>query len=274
MPRIEQDPNIEVIPNFDSEVFKAVFQPLVTEDKTLEDIIADTKKAWEEEHQRKVEQWEQQEELDRMERAEREKKKPKLKAFVPHKVVATITAPRAPQYAINKLRNLDIPEMYYFTQEGCEEARLQDRTTSSSAMTLTQGEDGLMLTLAVAHKPSAKVIPDHLLSYRQMMIAKTGLLAAMSNELVWPRAVITALASLFLEMDNHSLRREVHGEEALVIYMVEVRREWHEQLKSADENVQPFNISVVNEERIQRIYRDILNTKQAAVIARSVTRFP
>ncbi|TEB24447.1 hypothetical protein FA13DRAFT_1638658 [Coprinellus micaceus] len=290
MPRIQRDPITEVMPNFDSDLFHAVFQPLVTEEKTLEDIIADTKKAWEEEHKRKVEQWEQQleeerereeearrnaqEELDRLERAERDRKKPKLKAFVPQKLVTTTSIAQSPQYAVNKIRNLEVPEMWYFTKEGCEEGWLQDRMTSGSAMTLTQGEDGLVLTPAAAHKPSTKVIPDHRLSYRQKMIAKTGLLAAMMNELGWLREVINTLAGLFLEMDNHPLQRETHGEEALVIYMAEVHREWHEQLKSMDDDVQPFDISAVNEERVQRIYSSILNSKQASVIAKSVTKSP
>ncbi|TEB36462.1 hypothetical protein FA13DRAFT_1622819 [Coprinellus micaceus] len=300
MPHIQRDPTTEVMPNFDSDLFHTVFQPLVTEEKTLEDIIADTKKAWEEGHKRKVEQWEQQvaeeqeasaqlgeerereeearrnaqEELDRLERAERDKKKPKLKAFVPQKLVTTTSIAQLPQYAVNKIRNLEVPEMWYFTKEGCEEGQLQDRTTSGLAMTLTQGEDGLVLIPAAAHKPSTKVIPDHRLSYRQKMIVKTGLLTAMTNEPGWLREVINTLAGLFLEMDNHPLQRETHGEEALVIYMAEVRREWHEQLKSTDDNVQPFDISAVNEECVQRIYSGILNSKQASVIARSVTKSP
>ncbi|KAJ3516218.1 hypothetical protein NMY22_g14261 [Coprinellus aureogranulatus] len=133
-----------------------------------------------------------------------------------------------------------------------------------------QGEDRLLLAPASAHKPSTKAVQDEQLSWRQVSIAKAGLIQAMTNEPNWPREHVTALATHFLELDNHDLRRVEHGEEALVVYSAEVRREWHEELKSTDDSVQPFDVGMINEERLQRVYNRTLSRKQASMLERSV----
>ncbi|KAJ3512677.1 hypothetical protein NMY22_g15261 [Coprinellus aureogranulatus] len=76
-PRIERDPATDVPPDFESDMFKAVFQGSVTDEKTLEDIIDDAKKAWEEQQKRRKEQWEQQCKDDREKEAQREQEKEK-----------------------------------------------------------------------------------------------------------------------------------------------------------------------------------------------------
>ncbi|TEB24499.1 hypothetical protein FA13DRAFT_1777864 [Coprinellus micaceus] len=217
--RIEQDPTTEIMPDFESEAFRQLFTPLTTQEKPLEDIVADAKRAWEEQHQQRVE--------DVM---------------------------RPGQYAVNKVKNLEPAEMWYWTVEGCEDAKQQDTSASSSAMTLAQGEHGLIFTPAAAHKPSPKVKADADLTYLQMMIAKAGLIQSMLKEPNWPNTHVNSFAGLFLIIDNHPLRRLPHGDEALVIYVAEARREWHDALKSTDDDVEAFDISMVNEERLARIH--------------------
>jgi hypothetical protein len=283
------------MPDFDSDTFKMAFNPLVTEENTLESIIRKARDAWSEDHQARLVNWQRQQEEDeeaarhlaeeqereereirraqeeaaRLEKLEKEKKKPKVKAFVTDKPVGTVSAPRVSPYAQAKVRALDYVEVHYFTDEGRAEAKYQDRTTSDATMALTQEDGKVFLTPAAAHKPSTKVVPDEQLTWRQMSIGKTGLLQVMKKE-GWPQEHVIALAQFFLEIDSHRLRSEPNGEEALLLYAAEVRREWHEQLKSTDEDVQPFDISVINEERLRNIYDTLLSRKKAKSIERLV----
>lgn len=296
MPRIQRDPNLDEMPDFDSEDFTTSFAALATEDNPLESIVQRAKDAWTASHRRKVEEWERQveedeaderaleeerardaeerrkaqEEIELQQRAEREKKRPKVKDFAPQKQASSHSVARPSQFAINKVKQLEYCEMWYFTPQGCEDAKLSDKTASSSSLTLAQGEAGLILTPASIHKPSAKVVPDEKLSWHDMSIAKASMLRMMQNEQNWPRGHVLALLTFFMEMDNHPMRRQQHGEDALLLYMAEVRREWHDELKSSDENVTPFDISCINQERVKAAYTKVLEQKQLSLMARSV----
>ncbi|KAJ2920911.1 hypothetical protein H1R20_g16182, partial [Candolleomyces eurysporus] len=293
LPRSTRDPNLEEMPDFDSETFKAVFNPLVTEENTLESIIQKAKDAWTLDHQKRLEDWRRQQEEDdeaarqlaeqlaaeeaetrrareeaaALEKAERDKKKPKVKAFVADKPVGTVSLPRVSPYALGKVKSLDYVELHHFTEEGRAEAKHQDKTTSESTLALAHEDGKVFLTPAAAHKPSTKVTPDELLSWRQMSIAKTGLLTLMKKE-GWPQPHVVTLAQFFLELDSHPLRSEPGGEEALLTYQSDVHREWHDQLKSTDDEVQPFDISIINEERLHTIYDTLLSRKKAKAIDR------
>ncbi|TEB24862.1 hypothetical protein FA13DRAFT_1738874 [Coprinellus micaceus] len=297
MPRITRDPTAEAMPDFESDAFSQLFTPLATAEKPLEDIIADAKSAWEEQHRRRVEQWEEQvradkeaqehedaekeaeieeqrraqEEAERLERAEKEKKRPKVRPIALERSIDTTPSVMNPsQYAVNKVRNLEPAEIWYWTVEGCEDAKNQDTSASSSAMTLAQGEHGLIFTPAAAHKPSPKVKADANLTYSQMMIGKAGLIQSMLKEPNWPSPHVNSFARLFLVVDNHPLRRLPHGEDALVTYVAEARKEWHDALKSTDDTQEAFNISILNEERLNRIHTAILRNINIALLSRSV----
>ncbi|TEB22827.1 hypothetical protein FA13DRAFT_1798534 [Coprinellus micaceus] len=296
MPRIQRDPTQDEMPDFESEEFTATFTLLVTDQNPLEVIIQSTKDAWTAGHQKRLEEWERQveadkeeerlqqeeqeregeenrraaEELESLRKAEVERKRPKVKGFIAQKQVSTHVAQRPCQYAVNKLRNVEYCEKWYFTPQGCEAARAEDRTVSTSALTLTQGEAGLVLTPAAVHKPSNKVVADEKLSWRDTSIAKGIMLNLIKNERNWPREHVLALITHYMEMDNHPLRVQDHGEEALIIYMAQVYREWIEQVKSTEDHIEPFDIGSTNEERVQAIYRKVLEQKQLSLMVRSV----
>jgi hypothetical protein len=280
MPRITRDPTLDEMPDFESDTFRAAFTAMATEQNTLENIIQQSKDAWAADHQRKLDAWQQQqaedaeaqrllreqqereneerrkaeEERTKKEKEELEKKRPKVKPFVPNKAVETESMPTPAPFAMNKVRNLDFVEVWYFTEEGCSEARHTDRTTSNAMLALTQEEGRITVTSAAAHRPSSKAIPDEKLSWRQMSIGKTGLLDAMSKEPGWPKEHVVALGTFFMEIDAHILRRRAYGEEALLKYAADVRREWHDQLKSTDSSVQPFDIGVINQRRYMKTF--------------------
>lgn len=109
MPRIQRDPTLDEMPDFESEEFTASFTALATAENTLEIIIQRAKDAWTAGHRKKVEEWERQveadkeeerlleeqqerdaeenrkalEELELQQKAEKDKKRPKVKDFAP-----------------------------------------------------------------------------------------------------------------------------------------------------------------------------------------------
>lgn len=252
MPRLLRDPALDEMPDFDSEDFTTPFAALVSEENSLDSIIQRAKDAWTASHRKKVEEWERQveadkederllqeqqereaeenqramEEQERQQKAELDKKRPKVKDFVPQKQASSHSVSRPSQFAINKIKNLEYCEKWYFTPQGCEDARIADRTTSTSSLTLAQGKTGLVLTPASIHKPSNKVVPDEKLTWRDMSVAKAVMLRMMQNEPNWPKTHVLALVTFNMELDNHPLRQQQHGEEALLVYMAEIRKEW------------------------------------------------
>ncbi|TFK24719.1 hypothetical protein FA15DRAFT_680595 [Coprinopsis marcescibilis] len=286
--RIERDPNTEVMPDYDSELMRTLLQDRLKDGETLDQVIQGLKDSWTAEHQERLQQWtaqqvaggENAEEQRRREEEEQRRlegqrqreedeerppappKKPKLKGLAANKPVATVSTPRPSSYALNKLKAFEYVELYYFTPEGCKEASRADRTTSNEAFTPTRLDDQLVLQPLAAHKPSAKVVPDANLTWTQVSLAKTVLIKHM-QEAGWPEEHLTALSTLYYELDSHAMRQREHGESAVVQYQATVRRQWHDELKApGDEEV--FDIGLINDTKLERFYTEILQEMQLA----------
>ncbi|KAF8970302.1 hypothetical protein BDZ97DRAFT_1902045 [Flammula alnicola] len=246
MPRILNDPNLAVQPDFASEAYAFLRESLIRADNvTPEQAI----------------------EQDYDDRASGNKKR-KVRNFEANKPVASSSIPHPSNFALNKLREHDYVELHYFTPEGCAEATRYDRTVAQDAFTFARVDDIMALKPYAAFKPSMKAIPDDQLTWRQMSTAKTPLLHYMS-ETGWPEAHIVSLATFYLNLENHGMRFERDGEAALLAYHAEVRREWHDALKGTNRGP-AFDISIINEERLQRTLGNILNQRQSIGVLRSV----
>lgn len=293
MPRITQDPDLEVRPDFTS----VAFDPLCTALATAEGIdkaavaarLADAwvvdnntrKEAWAEQvredkagaaEARLAQEAEELRELEELrkeeetEKREKEKKKPKLKGFVANKPVGNVPDLRPSRYAIHKLDERDYVELYYFTDEGCSEAVRFDRTIAQDAFTFAKADDTLLLKPMASHKPSSKVIPDEDLTWRQMSMAKTCLLHHMSQA-GWPEELVIALAEFYLNLEGHPMRRQVDGDTVLLHYQAQVRREWHEALRATDDD-DVFDISFINRQRVEEIAAVLWNTRRTTGVLR------
>lgn len=296
MSRMTRDPTTDEMPDFGSDEYRAFLQPLVTEDNPIDAVVQNAKDIWQEAHRKKVEAWDRQtaedaeqerllqEERDReeeearrareqkkqQEREDREKKKPKVKAFVPNKKVRTVATKRLAPYAENKLKAAEWYELWYHTEAGSADAADADRSVSQSAVTFTYDSGQMQLAPAAAHKPSTKAVPDARLSWRDMDMGATDMVERMDREPNWPREHVEALGAFFMELRAHRLRREQFGEQALVQYAAEVRKDWMDEVRSDQEDVEPFDIAVINEERLNDVYRAILNRQQVLGMERSV----
>ena len=298
MPRITQDPSLEVRPDFTSAAFDAVCTALAAAEAIDKAVVAARlADAWDADNNTRREAWADQvredeaaaaeirlaqeadqlrelEELRKEEEAEKkekEKKKPKLKEFVANKPVGDTTQLRPSRYAIHKLDECEYVELYYFTLEGCTEAVKLDRTIAQDAFTFAKADNTLLLKPMASHKPSSKVIPDEDLTWRQMSIARTCLLHHMAQA-GWPEPHVIALAEFYLNLESHPMRLQVDGDTVLLHYQAQVRREWHEALRATSDEP-AFDISVVNIKRVEAIGADLWNTRRTEGVLRSADPF-
>lgn len=189
------------------------------------------------------------------------KKKNKLRDFEDNTVVRTSPATGRPsKFALKKIADFEYVELYYFTVEACRDAAEHERAMAEDAFTWSKVNDTMALKPIGAYKASSKAVPDARLSWNDVSIAKTKLLQAMQDA-QWPAKHMVALAGFFVNLDAHEIREEEGGEMALVQYQAEVRREWMDAITGIGTQ-KPFDISVINEERLRRIAAKILHQRQ------------
>jgi len=293
MPHITQDPNLEVIPDFTAPAYDTVCTALTTaEGVTKEAVTARLSDAWEAENNTKKAAWEEQVRQDKIaaaevrhtqeeeeqlthkelgkeeeaERKEKEKKKPKLKDFVANKLVKDTMQLRPSRYMIHKLEEHEYIKLYYFTLEGCMEATKLDCTIAQDAFTFTKADKTLLVKPMASHKPPNKAIPDEDLTWCQMSIAKGTLLHHMSQT-GWPNQHVIALTKFYLNLKSHPMQLQVDGDMVLLHYQAQVRCEWHEALRSTnDEPV--FNISIINNKCVEAIGAELWNSRHTEGVLR------
>jgi len=204
-----------------------------------------------------LQQQQQQQQQQHLNEPANRKRKNKLRDFEDNSVVRTTPATGRPsKYALKKLADYDYVELYYFTVDACKDAAEYERTMAEDAFTLSKIDDTMALKPLNSYKASTKAVPDARLSWQEVSIAKTKLLQCM-QEAEWPAKHVMALAGFYVNLDSHEIREEEGGEQVLVQYQAEVRREWMDAL-IGNGTQKPFDISIVNEERIRRIAAKLL----------------
>jgi hypothetical protein len=78
-----------------------------------------------------------------------------------------------------------------------------------------------------------------------------------------------AIAQFFMNLEVHPYWLQAYGEQALMAYQAQVRREWHDRLKQNE----GFNMATINEDLLQTIHHDIMNKRLADTIEVSTVSF-
>lgn len=278
MERILADPALEAQPNFESMAYRAWLNALIDGGATRENAIAQMTEGWRLERQERIELWQQQVEEDvrelqeraereqaekeaeeQEERREAEKKKPKINDFDSETPVADVIIPRPSQYAIQKIKNMEYVELWYFSPDGCREAAITSRSTSDSddAFGFAKVDGIVALKTIASFKASQKALQDHDLSWRQFDLAKTSFLIHIEKN-GWPEKHQQALALFFTLITNHEHRMRPRGEKTLLRYAGFVRREWHDRLAQN----QGFNIGIFNNALYNTLLDDVWETER------------
>ncbi|OCH89661.1 hypothetical protein OBBRIDRAFT_715766, partial [Obba rivulosa] len=158
-------------------------------------------------------------------------------------------------FALERLGKKQYIELWYFTPEGRrEEQTVADRPAAEEAFTLVHDGKGVELRKASSLSASKKAIKDEFLSWDQFTKA-TGVFLDLLPDAGWKKRTREAFTMFFYRIEKHTLREEPYGEVILLAYQARVRREWHRALAAKA----AFDISVINEKRLQGIQTEVLN---------------
>ncbi|KAI0628845.1 hypothetical protein C8Q77DRAFT_1203212 [Trametes polyzona] len=182
-------------------------------------------------------------------------------------------------YARSRLRDLKHVDLFYFTEEGLKLAVGDSGPYGDESITLSQSDAAI--TLSTAPKAPRHAKQDEHLSWDQVSKAKALFLRHAEAE-GWPDEHLEVLALFFLALDNHPIRSEPFGNEVVVRYQAQYRRQWHVAM---DRN-KPFDLSIINEQALRDIRTELVQEQswkaqeqiaramQALEVEQSVTRTP
>ncbi|KAH9037958.1 hypothetical protein EDB84DRAFT_1437322 [Lactarius hengduanensis] len=250
MPRILNDPNQTVCPDFDGPKWEFLRRCIINAHPganplTAEEAACQLRGAWTKDNDARIAAWNAQLEQDRAEqdkrdrqagelnevrrvqlekeaeeqRREAEKKKPRLNPFDPTRRVSDWIVPRPASYALDKINNLEYVELDYFT----------DR------------------------RPSKNIRNDEDLSWEEMLEAKNTMLHFMTQSGLWPTAHSESLKAFFVALEQHPRKFRVNGKKVLLVYQSRVRREWFDALACNE----GFNIGLIGDDLVQNIANEV-----------------
>lgn len=279
---MRNDPNHNICPDYMSEVFDNARAQLINANTTEEQAVQLLKNIWEANNNADKVTWRQQEEDEREDREHREqleddererleqaraeeeeatrkedrkKNKHKFTAIlatgIPNEAAITPCS-----YALRKMDKGEYVELWYFTNDGLEEAN-RKKTVDDDAMIMSTLADGSSAWVTAASTRDARaVLNDEDLPFEEFCQACPRMLTTMA-ETDWPEDRIRMMAMFWRNIQIHKFRsmRAPIGQKALLAYQAEQRKRWHVAVKTS---VGPYDLSLVNEkvleETRERVY--------------------
>ncbi|KAG1891758.1 uncharacterized protein F5891DRAFT_964150, partial [Suillus fuscotomentosus] len=144
---------------------------------------------------------------------ETEKKKLKINNFNADLPVSDVIIPYPSQFVLQKVKNMEFIELWYFSPDGC----------------LKKIDSIVALKSFSSFKASNKALQDHDLSWRQFDMAKTSFLVHIEKA-SWPNKHQMALVLFFTLITNHEHRLRPRREKTLLRYASMVQKDWHDRL--------------------------------------------
>ncbi|CAA7265209.1 unnamed protein product [Cyclocybe aegerita] len=245
-PRITQDPHLVQPPDFESEQFRALYATLATAERTVDAIIADSQNAWTQNNDAQRVAWNAQVEQDHAEEEEAR--------------AAQEQAKQEAAEAEKRERENKRPKIKSFTPNKTV-GKLSSRRPSRYAIHKIEQLEYVELYYFTKEACLEAERTEYSVARGTFTLMADG-----ENVLAKPAAAYKPSTKL----DKHPISDLEGGETAVLLYQARIRRRWMEDLKSTnDEEV--FDISVVNDKRLDEMYSEVLNLRQAQGIKRSVT---
>jgi hypothetical protein len=140
---------------------------------------------------------------------------------------------------MDKIKNLEYVELWYFTSEGIFDASKLTHTAADETYGFKSMDTGVVALQQVkATKASRNVLNDEALSWEQIATARHNLLDAAAG---WPEKHRRALAEFFMNLE--ALKASGSNTRALILYQAAARRRWHGTLKGLGDRFNLANIS-------------------------------
>ena len=153
------------------------------------------------------------------------------------------------QYAMDKIKNLEYVDLWYFTTEGILDASKVTHTVADDTFGLLHTDLGLMFQQVKATRASCNVLKDEQLSWDQIATARHKIINTAS---CWPEKYRMALAKFFMNLE--AFKANGTNPRSLILYQAAVRRHWHTALKGSGK---PFNLANINEGLLLKLENQI-----------------
>ncbi|KAG2058090.1 hypothetical protein BDR06DRAFT_876975 [Suillus hirtellus] len=279
MPRIINNPNLNVCPDYASLHYANARVQLINDNVTEEQSIQLLRTIWHAANDAEIDLWEGQvevkreqcknlqEEQNRIEQecineeesARKEEKKKYKHKFMPiPEDTGVLDEPSIipSSYAIHKLNKGEYLELWYFTNDGLDKAHSK-KTINDDAMVMSTLPDGSTAwVVAAAARNASSIIDNENLSFEEFCIACPRFIVAI-EEADWPQDQVRMMAFFWKNVQIHPYRsmRDPLAQKALLVYQAKQRKRWHIVAKSA---AGPYNLSTINQKVLdttrERVY--------------------
>jgi hypothetical protein len=272
MPRILLNPNLAVPPDFSTAFFAPSREVLLNDDRNEDQATHILLNFWQATNNLEKQKWNDQVANDRAEADEQrgqhdaaqlqqdlqaaqerdaahreEVKRNRAKYIaVPDRPVPAINPVIASNYATKKLGAGAYLELWYFTNEGLEDALNSHQSVDDSAMVLSNNPDGSTSWItATSSRGAGKVRSDKDLTMEDFCHAVTRIIPAMEDA-DWPPDRVQMFATFWGNVLTHRFRSspKATDQKALLTYQDKQRRLWHMAITSPRGG---YNLSIIDE---------------------------
>ncbi|KAG1889764.1 uncharacterized protein F5891DRAFT_987233 [Suillus fuscotomentosus] len=164
-------------------------------------------------------------------------------------------------FALRKLDKAQFVELYYWTNKGLADARLNFLTTDDDSMVPSAAADGSTSWIAASvARPAAGVIADHLLAPLDFSRAIPRFIASLEQR-GWEDSRIVMLANFFgaLMLHNYWCSDNALEQRALLAYEEDQRRAWHQAIPLASG---AWDISILDETEISQTFDRLYHSER------------
>ncbi|KAG1720962.1 hypothetical protein EDB19DRAFT_1917613 [Suillus lakei] len=277
MPRIVYNPNLNICPDYASQEHAESRLPLTNANIDEDQAVQILRNIWEAGNNAAKAQWQEQVNMDREQREhrahieeeeqarleqlqneeeettrkeERKKNKHKFIPIIEDLVVSSDPTIVPASYAFKKLDKGEYVELWYFTNEGLEEAKMK-KTIDDDAMVMSKLPDGSTAWVSAASARSARaVVDDQDLPFEEFCQACPRFIQAMEDA-AWPKDCVKMMALFWRNLQIHPFRSMIDplAQKSLLVYQAEQRKRWHIAVKTVTAGI--YNLLCINEKLLE-----------------------
>ncbi|KAJ2926233.1 hypothetical protein H1R20_g10853, partial [Candolleomyces eurysporus] len=281
---IVNDPNLEVCPDFASDVYQATQQPLVDKGLSGEDAATILRASWEASNALAKQRWQQQiddraateadaamaakeaeerrtatarEELETALKEENQKNRAKYMLIQEGVGMPDRPMVELPHAVMQKFKKAEYVELWYTSDQGILNTVHELGSIQSQTFSMVQGNHGQMSMVPSATLKASKVlVKDEDLSWEDFTASYLRALNAMANS-GWPQDRVQMFARFWSNVHLHPWNSTLDptgcDRRALLIYQAQQRRAWHQHILH---NESAPDLSVFKPEALNRAHEE------------------
>ena len=189
--------------------------------------------------------------------AKEERKKNRNKYLpIPDCPMPAVTPIFPSEYAVKKMEKGLYVELWYYTNDGLDDAARSHSSADDEAMVMGRNADGSPLWVsAAAARESKKILNDKDISWDDFTQAAPQMLVAMTNA-NWAMERVIMLGQFWGNLQTHELRRsqDLLDQTTLLVYQAKHRLQWHMAIASPGD---AYNLAIIDEARMRAIREEV-----------------